>query len=195
MRRNSSWTPPPHPAPCQGECWEMWNGQHCNNQWNSVDVDVFSFFLLRGNALRQGSVWRGSRGPVALLLLVTLSLCGAAVWLYVTSLDSDITETLVNQAELVLAEPRVYTIQCSEDYEHHKRYPGEALFLVSGRRLTPRCCVNMTGIGCNRACLIDSMLIQKHVPHVGFCSGFSVVSHDVRFAKHRSISHQQIKFL
>lgn len=111
--------------------------------WN-----VFSFVLLRGNALRQGSVWRGSRGPLA-LLLVTLSLCGAALWLYVTSLDSDITETLVSQAELVLAEPRVYSIQCSEDYENYKRYPGEALFLVSGSQLTLCCCVNMTWIGYN----------------------------------------------
>lgn len=104
---------------------------------------MFSSVLLRGNALRQGSVWRGSRGPVA-LLLVTLSLCGGAVWLYMTSLDSEITETLVNQAELVLAEPRVYTIQCSEDYENYKRYPGEALVLVytvSGNQPTPCCCV------------------------------------------------------
>lgn len=86
-----------------------------------------SFFSvsLRGNALRQGSSWRGSRGIVA-LLLVTLSVCGAAVWLYMTSLDSDITETLVSQAELVSPQPRVYAVQCSEDYENYKRYPGEA---------------------------------------------------------------------
>lgn len=60
------------------------------------------------------------------LLLVTLSVCGAAVWLYVASLDSDITETLVSQAELVSPKPRVYAVQCSEDYENYKRYPGEA---------------------------------------------------------------------
>ncbi|XP_070783293.1 2-oxoglutarate and iron-dependent oxygenase domain-containing protein 3 [Enoplosus armatus] len=79
--------------------------------------------IKRGNALRQGSAWRGFRGPAA-LLLVTLSVCGVAVWLYVTSLDSDITETLVSQGELVSPQPRVYTVQCSEDYENYKRYPG-----------------------------------------------------------------------
>ncbi|KAI3365435.1 hypothetical protein L3Q82_010517, partial [Scortum barcoo] len=88
---------------------------------NSVDhLDLYSV-LVRGNALRQGSSWRGSRGP---LLLVALSVCGAAVWLYLTSLDSDITETLVSQGELVSPHPRIYTVQCSEDYENYKRYPG-----------------------------------------------------------------------
>ncbi|XP_037611959.1 urotensin-2 receptor 2 [Sebastes umbrosus] len=79
--------------------------------------------IKRGNALRQGSVWRGSRGLVALLLVV-VSLCGAATWLFVASLDSEITETLVRQGELVSPQPRVYTVQCSEDYENYKRYPG-----------------------------------------------------------------------
>ncbi|XP_075949332.1 2-oxoglutarate and iron-dependent oxygenase domain-containing protein 3 [Anarhichas minor] len=79
--------------------------------------------IKRGNALRQGSAWRGSRGLV-ILLLVVVSLCGAAVWLYVTSLDSDITETLVRQGELVSPRPRVSSVQCSEDYENYQRYPG-----------------------------------------------------------------------
>lgn len=79
--------------------------------------------IKRGNALRQGSAWRGSRG-LAALLLVVVSLCAAAVWLYVASLDSEITETLVRQGELVSPEPRVYSVQCSEDYENYKRYPG-----------------------------------------------------------------------
>uniref|UniRef100_A0A3B5ADT9 2-oxoglutarate and iron dependent oxygenase domain containing 3 n=1 Tax=Stegastes partitus TaxID=144197 RepID=A0A3B5ADT9_9TELE len=79
--------------------------------------------IKRGNALRQGSSWRGSRGLVA-LLLVALSACVVAMWLYVTSLDSDITETLVSQRELVSPQPRVYSVQCSEDYENYKRYPG-----------------------------------------------------------------------
>uniref|UniRef100_A0A3P8QIZ2 Fe2OG dioxygenase domain-containing protein n=1 Tax=Astatotilapia calliptera TaxID=8154 RepID=A0A3P8QIZ2_ASTCA len=76
-----------------------------------------------GNALRQGSSWRGSRLLVA-LLLVALSACGAATWLYMTSLDSDVTETLVSQGELVAPQPRVYSVQCSEDYDNYKRYPG-----------------------------------------------------------------------
>lgn len=78
--------------------------------------------IKRGNALRQGSAWRGSRGPVA-LLLIALCVCGA-LWLYITSLDSDVTETLVSQSELVAPQPRVYSVQCSEDYENFKRYPG-----------------------------------------------------------------------
>lgn len=79
--------------------------------------------IKRGNALRQGSSWRGSRLLVA-LLLVALSACGTVTWLYVTSLDSDITETLVSQGELVSPQPRVYSVQCSEDYDNYKRYPG-----------------------------------------------------------------------
>ncbi|XP_039892598.1 urotensin-2 receptor 2 isoform X2 [Simochromis diagramma] len=79
--------------------------------------------IKRGNALRQGSSWRGSRLLVA-LLLVALSACGAATWLYMTSLDSDVTETLVSQGELVAPQPRVYSVQCSEDYDNYKRYPG-----------------------------------------------------------------------
>ncbi|KAF0025104.1 hypothetical protein F2P81_021985 [Scophthalmus maximus] len=79
--------------------------------------------IKRGNALRQGSAWRGYRGFMALLLFA-LSVCGAATWMYLTSLDRDITETLVRQRELVSPQPRVYTVQCSEDYENYKRYPG-----------------------------------------------------------------------
>lgn len=79
--------------------------------------------IKRGNALRQGSSWRGSRLLVA-LLLVALSACGTATWLYMTSLDSDVTETLVSQGELVSPQPRVYSVQCSEDYDNYKRYPG-----------------------------------------------------------------------
>lgn len=61
------------------------------------------------------------------LLLVALFVFGVAAWLYVTSLDSEITETLVSKGELVSPQPRVYSVQCSEDYENYKRYPGEVL--------------------------------------------------------------------
>lgn len=60
------------------------------------------------------------------LLLVALCVCGAVMWQSMASLDNDITETLVSQAELVSPQPRVFPIQCSEDYDNHKRYPGEA---------------------------------------------------------------------
>ncbi|XP_037318841.2 urotensin-2 receptor 2 [Pungitius pungitius] len=79
--------------------------------------------IKRGNALRQGSAWRGPRGLVALLLFA-VCLCGAAIWLCVTFLDSDVTETLVRQGELVSPQPRFFSVQCSEDYDNHKRYPG-----------------------------------------------------------------------
>jgi len=90
--------------------------------------------IKRGNALRQGSAWRGSRGLMA-LLLVALSVLGVAAWLYVSSLDSYITETLVSKGELVSPQPRVYSVQCSEDYENYKRYPG-CTPLKCGRAVT-----------------------------------------------------------
>lgn len=85
-----------------------------------------TFVLTRGNALRQGSSWRGSRGLLA-LLLVALCASTVAAWLYLASLDGDITETLASQREMILPQPRVYSVQCSEDYENYKRYPGDAL--------------------------------------------------------------------
>lgn len=92
-----------------------------------IQLIIWAYFLfIRGNALRQGSAWRSSRGLLALLLVV-LSVSVVAAWLYVISLDSDITETLVSKRELVSPQPRVYSVQCSEDYENYKRYPGEAL--------------------------------------------------------------------
>ncbi|XP_041671763.1 urotensin-2 receptor 2 [Cheilinus undulatus] len=87
---------------------------------NSAEIEKK---IKRGNALRQSSAWRGFRGSVA-LLMVALSVFGAAVWLYIMSLDSEITETLASQRELVTPKPRVFLVQCSEDYENYKRYPG-----------------------------------------------------------------------
>ncbi|KAM9837836.1 LOW QUALITY PROTEIN: 2-oxoglutarate and iron-dependent oxygenase domain-containing protein 3 [Aulostomus maculatus] len=79
--------------------------------------------IKRGNALRQGSAWRSTRGLLVLLLLAVLG-AGVAAWFYLASLDSDITETLVSQRELISPQPRLYTVPCSEDYENHKRHPG-----------------------------------------------------------------------
>lgn len=137
-------------------------------------IVIWSFFSvsLRGNALRQGSAWRSYRGPAA-LVLVALSVFGTAMWLYVTSLDSDVTETLVSQSEMVAPQPRVYTVQCSEDYDSYKRYPGETpvltLYCVRRSADNSLCCVNMTRAGRS---LINNLLIQWHVPGVGFCSAF-----------------------
>lgn len=65
-----------------------------------------------------------------MLVMVTASVFVVALWLYVTSLDGDITKTLVSQAEFVSPQPRVYTIQCSEDYSNYKRYPGEFIYFL-----------------------------------------------------------------
>lgn len=80
--------------------------------------------IKRGNALRQGSVWRGPRAGLALLLVVTACACGASVWLYVSTADRDVTETLVTRGELVSPLPRVFAVACSEDYDQHKRFRG-----------------------------------------------------------------------
>ncbi|KAF3853165.1 hypothetical protein F7725_013853, partial [Dissostichus mawsoni] len=74
--------------------------------------------IKRGNALRQGSAWRGflgSRWFLVLLLVVVLmsgGRCGS------TSLWT------ASRGELVSPHPRIYSVPCSEDYNNHKRYPG-----------------------------------------------------------------------
>lgn len=73
--------------------------------------------------MRHASAWRGSQGFVTLLLLVVSVGC-IATWMYIASQDGDVTETLVGQGEVVSPHPRIYTVQCSEDYENYKRYPG-----------------------------------------------------------------------
>uniref|UniRef100_A0A8C6U7Q9 Urotensin-2 receptor 2 n=1 Tax=Neogobius melanostomus TaxID=47308 RepID=A0A8C6U7Q9_9GOBI len=65
---------------------------------------------------------RGNTAPG--LLLVTLLACGTSLWLYLSTADADITETLVGRGELVSPQPRVFAVPCSEDYDQHKRFPG-----------------------------------------------------------------------
>uniref|UniRef100_A0A3B1KCY1 2-oxoglutarate and iron dependent oxygenase domain containing 3 n=1 Tax=Astyanax mexicanus TaxID=7994 RepID=A0A3B1KCY1_ASTMX len=74
--------------------------------------------LSRANAQRQAFTWRSY---IPLLLLLTV-LTAALTWLYL-SLSDEFTETLVSRGE-VLTEPRIFLVQCSEDYENHKRFPG-----------------------------------------------------------------------
>ncbi|KAL4648078.1 2-oxoglutarate and iron-dependent oxygenase domain-containing protein 3 [Arapaima gigas] len=76
--------------------------------------------IKRGHAQRQASAWSGPRGY--LLVLMPLAACCSVGWLYL-SMDSDITETLVRQGEIVL-QPRIFRVPCSEDYKNYKRYPG-----------------------------------------------------------------------
>ncbi|KAL7869209.1 hypothetical protein AOLI_G00131970 [Acnodon oligacanthus] len=74
--------------------------------------------IKRANAQRQTFTWRGF---ITVLLLLT-GIGAAVIWLYM-SLTDDVTETLVFRRE-VLAEPRLFLVQCSEDYENYKRFPG-----------------------------------------------------------------------
>uniref|UniRef100_A0A8B9KW41 Urotensin-2 receptor 2 n=1 Tax=Astyanax mexicanus TaxID=7994 RepID=A0A8B9KW41_ASTMX len=74
--------------------------------------------IKRAIAQRQAFTWRSY---IPLLLLLTV-LTAALTWLYL-SLSDEFTETLVSRGE-VLTEPRIFLVQCSEDYENHKRFPG-----------------------------------------------------------------------
>ncbi|KAG7491686.1 hypothetical protein MATL_G00006820 [Megalops atlanticus] len=86
----------------------------------STDNNGIEKKIKRGNAHRQASFWKGPRS--FLLVLIAFVACGGAGWLYF-GFDSDITETLVRQGEVV-QQPRVFKVQCSEDYDSYKRYPG-----------------------------------------------------------------------
>ncbi|XP_017551357.1 urotensin-2 receptor 2 isoform X2 [Pygocentrus nattereri] len=74
--------------------------------------------IKRANAQRQTFTWRGF---IIVLLLLTGS-SAVVIWLYM-SLSDDVTETLVSRRE-VLTEPRLFLVQCSEDYENYKQFPG-----------------------------------------------------------------------
>lgn len=72
----------------------------------------------RGNAQRQASSWRGN---VITLLLLT-GVTGLVSWVFFTWTD-DLTHTLVSRSE-ILTQPRVFTVECSEDYKKYKLFPG-----------------------------------------------------------------------
>ncbi|XP_026885193.2 urotensin-2 receptor 2 isoform X1 [Electrophorus electricus] len=74
--------------------------------------------IKRYNVHRQTS---HSRAFIITLLLLT-AICAVVSWLFL-SFNDDITETLVSRWE-ALSQPRVFVVQCSEDYENHKRFPG-----------------------------------------------------------------------
>lgn len=162
-------------------CWRW----VCATITETSSFGPFPSVSLRGNALRQGSSWRASRGPVA-VVLIALCVGGAAVWLYVTSRDSDITETLVSQSELVSPQPRVFSVPCSEDYENYKRYPGEALLILPSalpELLPSGCCVNMSLMDCSWTSFINTTLIQRHVSYIVFLYD-SQNSHDKSVGTH-----------
>uniref|UniRef100_A0A8C2HVY7 Urotensin-2 receptor 2 n=1 Tax=Cyprinus carpio TaxID=7962 RepID=A0A8C2HVY7_CYPCA len=74
--------------------------------------------IKRGNAQRQASSWRGN---VITLLLLT-GVTGLVSWIYFTWAD-DFTHTMVSRGE-ILTQPRVLTVECSEDYKKYKFFPG-----------------------------------------------------------------------
>lgn len=86
----------------------------------STDNNGIEKKIKRGNAHRQTSFWK--RPPGYLLVLTAFGVCGAVSWLYLT-FDNEITETLVRQGEVV-QQPKIFQVQCSEDYDNYKRYPG-----------------------------------------------------------------------
>lgn len=76
--------------------------------------------IKRGNAQRQASAWKRTVGTI--LWCTALTVSATLGWLYFT-LDEDITETLVSRRE-VLQQPKVFPVQCSEDYNNYKSFPG-----------------------------------------------------------------------
>uniref|UniRef100_A0A673FN40 Urotensin-2 receptor 2 n=1 Tax=Sinocyclocheilus rhinocerous TaxID=307959 RepID=A0A673FN40_9TELE len=79
--------------------------------------------IKRGNAQRQASSWRGN---VITLLLLT-GVTGLVRWMYFTWSD-DLTHTLVSRSE-IFTQPRVFTVECSEDYMKYKLFPGMHPFI------------------------------------------------------------------
>ncbi|KAJ8246452.1 hypothetical protein GJAV_G00267970 [Gymnothorax javanicus] len=62
------------------------------------------------------------RRPEYLLVLTVFGLCCAVFWLC-SNYDNEITETLVSQNEVV-QQTKIFKVQCSEDYNNYKHYPG-----------------------------------------------------------------------
>uniref|UniRef100_A0A672LUJ1 Urotensin-2 receptor 2 n=1 Tax=Sinocyclocheilus grahami TaxID=75366 RepID=A0A672LUJ1_SINGR len=77
----------------------------------------------KANAQRQASSWRGN---VITLLLLT-GVTGLVSWMYFTWTD-DLTHTLDSRSE-ILTQPRVFTVECSEDYKKYKLFPGMHPFI------------------------------------------------------------------
>lgn len=84
----------------------------------TVHLYWYGVCSFRGNAQRQASSWRGN---VITLLLLT-GVTGLVSWMYFTWTD-DLTHTLVSRSE-ILTQPRVFTVECSEDYKKYKFFTG-----------------------------------------------------------------------
>ncbi|TSK14718.1 2-oxoglutarate and iron-dependent oxygenase domain-containing protein 3 [Bagarius yarrelli] len=84
----------------------------------TADTNSIEKKIKRGIAQRQASSYRG----YAALLIAFIGSCALPVWLW-SVWTNDITDTMVSREE-VLAQPRVFMIQCSEDYQKYKHFPG-----------------------------------------------------------------------
>lgn len=83
-----------------------------------VLLECGMFFWGRGIAQRQSSPYRGYTA----VLLAVFGTCALLIWLWLIW-TNDITDTVASRQE-VLTQPRVLMVQCSEDYQKYKRFPG-----------------------------------------------------------------------
>nr|XP_023862722.1 2-oxoglutarate and iron-dependent oxygenase domain-containing protein 3-like [Salvelinus alpinus] len=86
-----------------------------------------------------------SAGSLLLVMVAALAVVGSLSWLYLPY----VTETLVRHAEVV-AQPRVYAVECSEDYENYKRYPG--CTAVTDNSVTREEAMALSSVGERGAC-------------------------------------------
>ncbi|XP_053495817.1 urotensin-2 receptor 2 [Ictalurus furcatus] len=84
----------------------------------SADTSTIEKKIKRGMAQRQASSYRG----YSALLLALLCTCALLTWLW-SVWTNDIMDTMVSRGE-VLTQPRVFMVQCSEDYQKYKHFPG-----------------------------------------------------------------------
>ncbi|KAM9462420.1 2-oxoglutarate and iron-dependent oxygenase domain-containing protein 3 isoform 2-T2 [Clarias gariepinus] len=84
----------------------------------TADTSSIEKKIKRGIAQRQASSYRG----FAAVLVALVGTCALLTWLW-SIWTNDITHTMVSRGE-VLTEPRVFMIQCSEDYKKYKHFPG-----------------------------------------------------------------------
>lgn len=84
----------------------------------SADTSTIEKKIKRGMAQRQASSYRG----YSALLLALLCTCALLTWLW-SVWTNDIMDTMVSRGE-VLTQPRVFMVQCLEDYQKYKHFPG-----------------------------------------------------------------------
>ncbi|XP_060795873.1 urotensin-2 receptor 2 [Neoarius graeffei] len=84
----------------------------------TADTSNIEKKIKRVIAQRQASSYRGYTA----VLLALLGTCALLTWLW-SIWTTDITDTMVSRGE-ILTQPRVFKVQCSEDYRKYKHFPG-----------------------------------------------------------------------